>query len=54
LAVACAAYHGDDIVLTWNFKQIANPVKLPIMRGLCAARGYQLPDLVSPFEMSES
>ena len=54
LHIACAAYHGIDIVLTWNFKHIANPVQLPVMRGLCAARGYRLPELVSPLEMMES
>jgi hypothetical protein len=51
---ACAAFHGVNVMLTWNFKHIANPVKLPIMRGLCAARGYRLPELVSPLEMLES
>jgi hypothetical protein len=54
LHIACAAYHGVNIVLTWNFKHIANPVQLPVMRGLCAARGYRLPELVSPLEMMES
>lgn len=42
-----------NVVLTWNFKHIANPVQLPVMRGLCAARGYHLPELVSPWEMME-
>lgn len=54
LHIACAAVHGVNIVLTWNFKHIANPVQLPVMRGLCAARGYRLPELVSPLEMMES
>jgi predicted nucleic acid-binding protein len=54
LHIACAAYHSANILLTWNFKHIANPVQLPIMRGLCAAKGYRLPELVSPLEMLES
>lgn len=54
LHIACAAYHSANVVLTWNFKHIANPVQLPVMRGLCAARGYRLPELVSPLEMLES
>jgi predicted nucleic acid-binding protein len=54
LHIACAAYHSVNILLTWNFKHIANPVQLPIMRGLCAAKGYRLPELVSPLEMLES
>jgi hypothetical protein len=54
LHIASAAYHGVHVVLTWNFKHIANPVQLPVMRGLCAARGYRLPELVSPLEMMEN
>ena len=53
LHIACADYHGVNVVLTWNFKHIANAVQLPVMRGLCAARGYRLPELVSPLEMME-
>lgn len=54
LHIACAAYHSVSILLTWNFKHIANPVQLPVMRGLCAAKGYRLPELVSPLTMLES
>ena len=54
LHIACAAVHNVNIVMTWNFKHIANPVQLPVMRGLCAARGYRLPEVVSPLEMMEN
>ena len=54
LHIACAAFHNVNVVMTWNFKHIANPAQLPVMRGLCAARGYRLPELVSPLEMMES
>jgi predicted nucleic acid-binding protein len=53
LHIACAAYHGIDVLLTWNCTHIANPTKLPVMRGLCSARGYKLPELVTPFELME-
>jgi hypothetical protein len=53
LHIACAAYHGVNIVLTWNFKHIANPVQLPVMPGVCAAKGYRLPELVSPLELMD-
>lgn len=53
LHIACAAYHEIDVLLTWNCTHIANPTKLPVMRGLCAARGYKLPELVTPFELME-
>jgi predicted nucleic acid-binding protein len=39
LHIACASYHQVDILLTWNCAHIANPARLPVMRGLCAARG---------------
>lgn len=53
LHIACAAYHDIDVLLTWNCTHIANPAQLPVMRGLCAARGYTLPELVTPFELME-
>lgn len=53
LHIACAAFHDIDVLLTWNCTHIANPERLPVMRGLCAARGYTLPELVTPFELIE-
>lgn len=53
LHIACAACHDIDILLTWNCTHIANPGQLPVMRGLCAAKGYRLPELVTPFELME-
>ena len=53
LHIACAAYHDIDVLLTWNCTHIANPARLPVMRGLCAARGFTLPELVTPFELLE-
>jgi hypothetical protein len=53
LHIACAAYHQMDVLLTWNCTHIANPAQLPVMRGLCAAKGYKLPELVTPFELME-
>lgn len=54
LHIACAAYHEIDVLLTWNCTHNANPVQLPVMRGLCAAKGYRLPELVTPFELMEA
>jgi predicted nucleic acid-binding protein len=51
LHIATAAFHGLDVLLTWNCTHIANPVQLPVIRGLCAAQGYRLPELVTPFEL---
>jgi predicted nucleic acid-binding protein len=54
LHVACAARHEVDILLTWNCTHLANPVQLPVMRGLCSAKGYKLPEVITPFEMMEA
>lgn len=54
LHIACAAYHQIDILVTWNCTHIANPAQLPVLRGLCAARGYRLPELVTLFELLEA
>ena len=54
LHIACATYHRMDILLTWNCTHIANPVQLPIMRSLCATKGYTLPELITPFTFMES
>lgn len=53
LHIATAAYYGMDVLLTWNCTHIANPVQLRVIRGLCAAQGYRLPELVTPFELME-
>lgn len=53
LHIACASYHHMDILLTWNCTHIANPAQLPIMRGLCAAKRYNLPEVITPFELME-
>ena len=54
LHIACAAFHRMDILLTWNCTHIANPMQLPVIRGLCSAKGYRMPELVTPFEMMEA
>lgn len=53
LHIACAAVHRMDVLLTWNCTHIANPMQLPVIRGLCSAKGYRMPELVTPFEMME-
>jgi len=51
---ACATFHPMDILLTWNCTHIANPMQLPVIRGLCSSKGYRMPELVTPFEMMEA
>ncbi|MDZ4253158.1 MAG: type II toxin-antitoxin system VapC family toxin [Sulfuritalea sp.] len=33
LHIASAAYHEIDVLPTWNCTHIANPAKLPVIRG---------------------
>jgi hypothetical protein len=54
LHIACAAYYRIQVLLTWNCTHIANPAQTPVLRGLCAARGFTLPELVTPFELMEA
>jgi PIN domain len=54
LHIACATFHRMDVLLTWNCTHIANPMQLPVIRGLCSAKGYRMPELVTPFEMMEA
>ncbi len=54
LHICSAAVHRMDILLTWNCTHIANPMQLPVIRGLCSAKGWRMPELVTPFEMMEA
>ena len=54
LHIACVVYHEMNVLLIWNCTHIANPKQLPVMRGLCAAKRYKLPELVTPFELMET
>ena len=54
LHIACAAFHRMDVLLTWNCTHTANPMQSPVIRGLCSAQGYRMPELVTPFEMMEA
>ena len=51
--IAIATYHAMDLLVTWNFKHIAN---ITIIRQLAAINemmGYQSPILCSPAEAME-
>jgi hypothetical protein len=52
--IAYAALNRNDILLTWNCRDIANARKLPMLRFLMEARGLRLPELVTPFELMEN
>lgn len=49
--IALAAVHGIDYLLTWNCRHIDNAETKPIMRSICAARGYTCPEICTPEEL---
>ena len=52
--IACAALNRNDVLLTWNCRDIANAKRLPELRLLMHAEQLQLPELVTPFELMEN
>jgi hypothetical protein len=49
--IALAAVHGMNCLLSWNCRHISNIHTRRIVRGVCEKMGYQIPDLVTPFEL---
>ncbi|MEZ4265895.1 MAG: type II toxin-antitoxin system VapC family toxin [Myxococcota bacterium] len=53
LHIALAAAHGADVVLTWNFKHIANPFTWPAIWSVVEAEGCNAPTLCTPEQLLE-
>lgn len=53
LHIALAAVGGADVLLSWNFKDIVNEGKMPLIQGAVEAAGYRCPLLVSPDKLPE-
>lgn len=51
LHVAIAAYHGIDYLLTWNCRHLDNAEMRPLMRSVCAIKGYTCPEICTPLEL---
>ncbi len=49
--VAVAAYHGVDYLLTWNCRHIDNAEMKPVIRSVCAVKGYVCPEICTPLEL---
>lgn len=49
--IALAAVHGIDYLLTWNCRHIDNAETKPIVRSICATRGYTCPEICTPEEL---
>jgi hypothetical protein len=42
-----------QLLLTWNFKHIANAEKWAIIEDVCGRMGYKMPRICSPLELLE-
>lgn len=51
LHIAIATVHNIDYLLTWNYRHIANAEMKPIIRSICAAKGYICPEICTPQEL---
>lgn len=50
--IAVAAVHGIDYLLTWNCKHMANPRNWRRISACLAERGYRVPIICTPEEMT--
>ena len=51
--IAVAAVQQIRYLLTWNCRHINNPAMKPLMREVCARKGYACPEICTPFEIME-
>ena len=52
LHIAAAACNGVELLITWNYKHLANPVQLDFVERVCADAGYQAPRIVTPDQLT--
>jgi predicted nucleic acid-binding protein len=50
LHIAIAAANGMDVIVTWNFKHINNPITRVKIRQIVEGNGYVCPEICSPEE----
>lgn len=53
LHMAVAAVNGMDILLTWNFAHLNNPIARARIRLIIEDNGYRCPEVCSPEELLE-
>ncbi len=51
LHIAVAAVNGMDMIATWNFKHINNPITKSFIRQTIEQNGYPCPEICSPDEL---
>ena len=50
LHIAVAAVYNMDVIVTWNFKHINNPITRKSIKNVISEAGYNAPELCSPEE----
>ncbi len=53
LHMAVAAVNGMDVLITWNFAHLNNPIARMRIRQIVEDNGYQCPEVCSPEELLE-
>ena len=53
LHIALATTGGADVLLSWNFQDIVNEGKLPLIQSVVEGAGWRCPRLVSPDKLLE-
>ena len=53
LHMAVAAVNGMDVLITWNFAHLNNPIARIKIRRIVEDNGYQCPEVCSPEELLE-
>jgi hypothetical protein len=49
--IAVCAVAGVEMLLTWNFKHIANGAMMKKIQAVCAANGFDCPQLLTPLQL---
>ena len=49
--IAVCAVLGVDVLLTWNFKHIANGAMMRHIERVCIENGFDCPQLLTPWQM---
>lgn len=53
LHMAVAAVNGMDVLITWNYAHLNNPIARMKIRQIVENNGYQCPEVCSPEELLE-
>jgi hypothetical protein len=49
--IAVCSVAGVEMLLTWNFKHIANGAMMKKIQAVCAANGFDCPQLLTPLQL---